>query len=468
MSAQERTPDPAAPLSSQGQGGEPPGVLGDFRWQALFQRSSDPIFLLNRQRRLLFVNHAWEELTGIPLAEARGLACLRRKPVPEDPRDVVVRALCCPPKEVMEGGPGRTRRPLPPGIGSARWWDIDFLPFRSDIGLLFIIAKITPTAAASANKSAPLPEKLIALRENLARSYSLDQLAGEHPSSTRLREQVRLAGRSCVPVLLTGEAGTGKEWIARTIHYHSSLREGSFVSLDCARLPAKLLEASLLGPNSLGKMFNRTVYLREPASLSLDLQLRLSRLVEVSQDNSHQRFIAGMAPSANHDVTNGGISPDLLNALSILQIAIPPLRERKADIALLVERFLARFHGELEHVITGLTAPALEVLNEYAWPGNLRELRDVILAAAAATTTDQIDVGHLPEALRSSLRLERTAGPVHSTPLPLDKILEEVERRLITQALRKSKGNRSVAAEQLSIWRARLQRRIETLGIETK
>src|SRR5947207_315889 len=116
-------------MSASGPSPESPSPSGggaDFRWQALFQHAGEPLFLLNRRRRILFVNKAWELLTGLPAALARGQVCRRRARAAGDPADVVIRSLCCPPPEVLEGRPGRVRRPAP--ARKDVWWDIDFLP----------------------------------------------------------------------------------------------------------------------------------------------------------------------------------------------------------------------------------------------------------------------------------------------------------------------------------------------------
>src|SRR5437773_2821570 len=136
----------------------------DFRWQALFQRAREPVFLLNPRRRILFVNRAWEELTGVSAAEARGLQCLRRSSLPQDPWDVVIRAVCCPPQEVLQGKPGRARRLVPRTDSTPRWWDVEFLPLHEQAGLLCVLGKITPLPQEEAAPQPPLPEKLVALR----------------------------------------------------------------------------------------------------------------------------------------------------------------------------------------------------------------------------------------------------------------------------------------------------------------
>src|SRR6266849_3353409 len=154
----------------------------DFRWQALFQRAGEPFFILNRRRRILFVNRAWEELTGLSAAEARGLACLRRPPEPQDPWDVVIRAACCPPPEVLHGKPGRTRRLVPRADTTPRWWDVEFLPLQDTGGLLCVLGKITPLAPNETASRPPLPEKLVTLRMRTAQRYGLEQLASNLPA----------------------------------------------------------------------------------------------------------------------------------------------------------------------------------------------------------------------------------------------------------------------------------------------
>src|SRR5437868_2649677 len=148
----------------------------DFRWQALFQRAAEPFFVLNRRRRILFVNRAWEELTGVSAAEARGLQCLRRPSLPQDPWDVVIRAVCCPPQEVLHGKPGRARRLVPQADTAPRWWDVEFLPLHQKEGLLCVLGKIRPLPCEEVAPRPPLPEKLVALRERTAQRYGFEQL----------------------------------------------------------------------------------------------------------------------------------------------------------------------------------------------------------------------------------------------------------------------------------------------------
>src|SRR5437588_549012 len=185
------------PSDPPGQAPEPDAATAP-RWQLFFRRAADPLYLLNRRRELLFVNGAWEELTGFPFAAV--------------PRQAVT-----------------TGQPLPP--------------------------------------------RLIVLREQTAQAYGIEHFPAESPAQRRLLEQVRLAGLVDAPVLLVGEAGTGKQWLARTIHRQGKARERTFALVDCARLPAAALPGVLFGePGLCRRAHVGTVYLREPARLPRELQ----------------------------------------------------------------------------------------------------------------------------------------------------------------------------------------------------
>jgi transcriptional regulator with AAA-type ATPase domain len=462
MAGADRSPDSPAPPPPANAPPPAPADAHDFRWQALFQRSTEPFFVLNRRRRILFVNQAWENLTSLPALEARGLVCVRRPPTTSDPWDVTIRSLCCPPPEASKGKPCRSRRLVPGMKGGARWWDFDFLPLHDANGLLCILGKITIVAGAEPAEAPPLPEKLIALREGVRERYSLDQLAGSAPALQRIVEQVRLASQSHSPVLIQGEPGTGKRWVARTIHYQGLLAEGPFVALDCASLPSAALAAVLFGaprPAEQG-----TLYLREPSRLPREVQAQLCDLL--GESGSGQRLMAGCSVDLQEEVRNGRLLEELHCALSPLVITLPSVRERQADLPMLVERLLERASAVRESPVKRLTEEAWEVVRAHSWPGNLRELYSVLQAACLRAQGDQIDAGHLPASLRLAVRLDGTPTAAAETALPLDQLLEQAERRLIVLALRKAGGNRSRAAELLAIWRPRLLRRMEALGIE--
>jgi DNA-binding NtrC family response regulator len=378
---------------------------------------------------------------------------------------VVVRALCCPPPEILRGQAGRNRRLVPGTAATARWWDVEFLPLHDERGLQCLLGKIT-VVPQNAPVTAPLlPEKLVALREARGQQYALAQLTSSLPAYQRITDQVRLASRSSVPVLILGEPGTGKQWIARTIHELGAER-GAFVALDCARLPARALTALLVGDNrhQLG-LRRATCYLKEPQHLPRDLQVRLCQVLADDSDPDSPRAVAAMSGDPAEEIKAGRIVEELYCALGTLTIVLPPLRDRLADLPVLVERFLKRGSQAQQRAAKGLTAEAWEMLRAYTWPGNLRELYAALQVAVQQTSQERIDAAHLPGAVRLAVRMAETPGAEEEKKLSLDRFLEEAERRLIRLALRRAKGNRSRAAELLEVWRPRLLRRMEALGI---
>ena len=434
---------------------------GTFRWRAFFRRAAEPLFVLDRRQRLLFVNAAWEALTGVPASDALRLVCRRPRPAgADDPPQAVVEHALTPPPEARRGATTRVRRLLP-GRDGRRWWDVDFFPLRQAGKMegVLILGRITPVAVEESAAAAPLPERLVALRERMTQRYGPDLLTGAGSAMRRLTEQVRLAAQTTVPVLLVGEPGTGKQTLARFIHYQGPARERPFGAIDCARLPTSALEEILFG--SFYAHFG-TVYLREPSRLPRDLQLKVSARL---QDAAGPRLIAGCGADPLQEVRAGRLIEELYASLAVLTVSLPPLRERTADLPALVDRLLEALQrgrrtarravgpgrvgspsgpyvaGQPARVVRGAVRGASP-----CWRGAHHGRRPARVAAAAATH------GGAP-----GRRPER--------PLPLDALLEQAERRLIEMALERAGGKKHRAAEILAIWRARLIRRMKALGI---
>ena len=375
-------PDPT-PAEAAAPAGRKP-LAATFRWQAFFGRTADPVFVLDRRRRLLFVNAAWESLTGIAAGDAHRLVCRRPRPAgPGDPPHAVVEHALTPPPEVRQGTMMRVRR-LPPGNDPAgRWWDVDFLPLRTtgEKAAVFILGRITSGAVEAVSPAVPLPERLLALRERRTQHFGPELLSDTSPALRRLAEQVRLAVRTTAPVLLVGEPGVGKRTLARLIHYQSQQRERPFALLDCARLPSDAPADVLFG----GRPAFGAIYLHEPSRLPRDLQLRLCELVHTAEEEdagaSFPRLLAGCGVDPAEEVRAGRMLDELYSALAVLTLYVPPLRERRADLPALVDRLLQRCNSEGGPPIHGLSADAWEVVRDYAWPGNLRELYAVLSSA---------------------------------------------------------------------------------------
>jgi transcriptional regulator with PAS, ATPase and Fis domain len=436
-----------------------PGV-SEFGWQSLFQCSRQPLFLLDHQRRILLVNQAWESLTGLPGCQVRGQCAEPGVP------DAVLRALT-PPVEVLDGRPARARR-LIAGLDLARsCWDIDFFPLSNENDSFWILGRINPVNLDPASGPLVLSERLVALRDWASQQYRIDLLGADGPSLRQVADQVRLVAQNRVPVLLVGEPGTGKQWLARTIHHHGPNREKPFAALDCAHLPPEALTAVLFGDGPGSKAAYGTLYLKEPGSLPRDLQSRLSLHLNSGETTrpTAPRWIAGSTVELEEEVRQGRLLEELRCSLSTVVIRLPPLRDRPADLPLLAEQLLERGDNKDGRKVSGLTPAAWELMRAHRWPGNLRELYAVLTAALAHAAGEFIDVIDLPPSLRRAARLEQTLDAKDPRPLPLDRLLEEAERRLILLALERTRGHKARAADLLEIPRPRLFRRMKALGL---
>jgi transcriptional regulator with PAS, ATPase and Fis domain len=440
-----------------------------FRWQAFFQRSRDALFVLNHQCRLLFVNTAWERLVGLACAEVRGRACRRQRPVGAeiaDPdqrnRKILAHALT-PPPEVLAGHAARTRRLLPGGPLDRRWWDVEFLPFTdADGSLLGILGRILPVTHDPDKPPLNLPERLVTLRERSLQRPSIDWLGTASPALRRVADQVRLAASVRVPVLFVGEAGTGKQTLARIVHALSPGRERSLAVLDCERLPQGVLADLLFGPAGLASHGVETIYLREPGRLPAELQSRLVEGYSASPAGAGPRLLAGCREPLK---PGGPILEALAGILGTLVVPVPPLRERRDDLLRLIESCLERLAERDGKLVVEVSPEALALLRDHSWPGNVRELLEALSTARERASGERIEAGNLPSSVRLPQLLNRTVAPPVAGSLPLDTLLEQAERRLIELALERAAGNKMRAADLLGIPRERLWRRIKALGI---
>jgi transcriptional regulator with PAS, ATPase and Fis domain len=427
-------------------------------WGSLFQNAIDPVYLLSRRRQLRFANRAWESLTGRTFEAFRGAFCLPRKKKGSGPVRALLQALA-PPPEAIDGRPRTVRRPAPPGRAGPPWWDITFVPLCDTDGLTGIFGFIRVVGqTAEAKGIGQLPGNLAALRHQAIERYSFDVLPCSAPVMARVAAQARLAASLKIPVWIQGEAGTGKEFLARVIHFQSDARERVFLAVDCAGLQPFLLKNVLFGHLGLAEQGLGTIFLKDPGALSRDLQAEL--LDWLDENDDPPRIMVGSAQSPDADVQAGRLVSEFVTAFNAFEIRLPPLRHRLEDLPDLVNRFIDR--GMKSDVNPpDVAVDGLAIIARHSWPGNLRELRAAVRVATAAADGQRIEARHWPLYVRA---------PVSAAPAPdgpkLDEVLETVEARLIRLALRKAKGNKSEAADQLGVPRARLLRRIEYLKIE--
>ena len=435
-----------------------PADSSGFAWRAFFHQSATPIFVLGKSRRLRYANPAWEKLAGVKLAEALGMVCSQRR------HSTPLASALAPTPEALAGRPDRARRPAPPGRNGPPWWDVTFAPLAGDggpreatsgpakagdalFGFVGFIAVVGEPVPAAARK---VPPSVAALRDRRATHFSPDLLAGESLASARLVAQTRLAAQLSAPVWIVGEVGSGKETVARVVHHTSALRDRAFVAIDCAGLQPYLIESLLFGHGGLSASDRLgTVYLKEPRALPRDMQ---QRLADHFTEPTSARLVCGSERTAQAAVATGELVPAFQTSLSAFELHVPPLRERLEDIPRIATRLLNRT----------IDPAALAVLRGYSWPSNLREFVDVLHEAAGEGRTGPILREHLPYELRLKAGLLRT-GPPKS--LNLDAILEAVEKRIIQLALRKANNHQTEAAELLGVFRAKLWRRLDALGI---
>ena len=267
-------------------------------------------------------------------------------------------------------------------------------------------------------------------------------------------------------VCIQGENGTGKELIAQALHYSGSRRDRPFVTLDCATIPEGLMESYLFGhirgaftgaistrPGVFAQAHTGTLFIDEIAELSPHLQAKLLRVIQSREftmvGGTHPqrvdvRILTATNQDLRHSVLRGPFREDLYYRIAVVHIDLPPLRERKEDIPLLVAHFLRRLAGEYQKDIRGLTARAMEALVAYSWPGNVRQLENWIEQAVVLADQDLIDIEHFP-----SFRREGAARPLPITPSGLE--LREVEKWYVLDTLEQTHWNRSKAAKLLGI-----------------
>lgn len=427
-------------------------VPDDFRWQSFFQHSAEPLFLLNRRRRLLFANRAWETLTGLTVVHTRGKTAKRRPwTAASEPWEWVLATLV-PPAEVWRNEMVQVRRRFPGP--RAAWWEIAFLPILGRDEVLGVLGKIR--ALETPATPVALPEKLVALKHRFGRDNEPRSLLGDTPAQIRLREQLQLAGQSRTPVFFWGPSASENHEIARRLHGSGSTREASFARLSCQLLPPGAI-ANWLQQVARKTSMIGTAYFEDVDRLPAEIQQQLQEVIGTLED-SGPRWLASATAAPHEAIAAGRLTSELGCRLSVLTIAVPGLDECTACLKEIVDKSLERANELNGAKVKNLSVEAWDVVRAHAWPGQFAELDAVLREACGRATGETIESEHLPFYLR--------AQPTPSLQkLPLDELLEKTERRLIGVALDRSEGNKTRAAEMLGIWRARLIRRMAALGL---
>jgi DNA-binding NtrC family response regulator len=327
-------------------------------------------------------------------------------------------------------------------------------------------------------REASLRREVVRLRKEVHREYSFHQILGKSKPMREVFDLIRRVADSATNVLISGESGTGKELVAKAIHYNSSRRDAPFVPVNCAAIPDALLESELFGhlkgsftdaKTDKRGLFEEasggTLFLDEISELPLMLQAKLLRAIqerEIRRVGATKsipvdlRIIAATNLALADEVKQKRFREDLFYRLNVIEIRLPPLRERREDIPLLVDAFLRKCADSSKKPLQGITEAALALLVDYGWPGNVRELENVIERAVTLARGEKIVPDDLPPAIAGARGERRVVDEAAERTLPL----QEVEREYILRILDKTGGNKYQAAQILGIDRKTLYRKL--------
>ncbi|MBB3102413.1 sigma-54-dependent transcriptional regulator [Azomonas macrocytogenes] len=326
-----------------------------------------------------------------------------------------------------------------------------------------------------------------ALRLHISTSQTDNRLLGESPPMKTLRKQIAKLARSLAPVYISGESGTGKELVARMIHEQGPRATGAFVPVNCGAIPSELMESEFFGHKKgsfTGATEDKqglfqtatggTLFLDEVADLPLPMQVKLLRAIQekaVRAIGGQQevtvdvRILCATHKDLAQEVDAGRFRQDLYYRLNVIELPVPPLRERREDISLLTQAILRRLAEETGSTPTRLLPEALQKLQHYRFPGNVRELENMLERACTLCEDGQIKLGDLRFADSPTQKLsgsESTLAQVDN----LEDHLEDIERKLIMQTLEETRWNRTAAAQRLGLSFRSMRYRLKKLGLD--
>ena len=312
-------------------------------------------------------------------------------------------------------------------------------------------------------------------------------IVGQSPSLRATLDIIRQAAPSSATVLLLGESGTGKEMFARALHEHSPRAQMPFVPINCAAIPETILESELFGyergaftgatqrkEGRIERAQQGTLFLDEIGELTPSVQVKLLRFLQEGEierlgGNSTIKVDCRVVAATNQDlatrVREQKFREDLFYRLNVIQVVLPPLRDRVEDVPILADHFIARYSAKNQKPVRALTRDALQAMESYPWPGNVRELEHAIERAVVLSRGSEIELTDLPESVRGGGAAARAgmAGAIEGRTLtvPLGTTMEEIELRVIRETLRQTKGDKNLAAQLLGIAARTIYRKLE-------
>ncbi len=432
--------------------------------EAILESISDGVFTVDMNWCISSFNRAAEEITGVPREDAMGRRCSE-----------VFRSSMCGEDCALQ----RTLKNGKPVIGQAGYI-IDADGERIPISVSTAVLRETDgTVIGGAETFRDLSE-VEALRQELKGKSTAGDLSSQSPLMQRVLEVLPAVAVSPSTVLIQGETGTGKERLARTIHDLSARRKGPFVGINCGALPDTLLESELFGykagaftgankdkPGRFAMAKGGTLFLDEIGEVSPALQVRLLRVLQertyeplgaTRSETSDVRVIVATNRDLAEQVKQGDFREDLYYRVNVVRIELPPLRRRKEDIPSLVDQFINRFNRLQQRSVQGISTDTLSLLMAHDWPGNIRELENVIERAFILCHEGQISIGHLPEELTAR-------GLSAGGDMSVQSAHDILDAQALQSALERNNFNRLAAAKDLGVHKTTLFRRMKKLGI---
>ncbi len=425
---------------------------------------ADGVFTVDEDRRITCFNRAAEIITGVPRTEAIGQHCF----------DVLHGSRCeeqCALQETI-----RTGRP----VVCQGCYIVNAQGQSVPISISTALLRDREGRVIGGVETFRDLSEIERLRKELAQTYTFQDIVARSKPMRDVLEMIPRIADSPTTVLITGESGTGKELVARAIHDLSPRREKPFVAINCSALPDTLLESELFGykagaftdarqdkPGRFAAAEGGTIFLDEIGDVSPAMQAKLLRVLQeriyeplgsVEPVRADVRVIAATNQNLEQWVRDGKFRQDLYYRINVMRLKLPPLRERRGDLPLLVEHFVSKFNAMQGKNITGISQRAMLLLMQHDYPGNARELENIIEYAFVLCPGGLIEMYHLPGELREGSSGEASEGIG-------DVALQEMEVMHITETLRRHGGNRDTAAKALGIHRATLFRKIKSLDI---
>ncbi len=451
--------------------------------QQLIDKIPIGILIVDKSYRVVQMNRALEAITGISATSAKGLPCYH----------VLRSSLCvkdCPirnrqgafePVSVETDLIDRSRELIPVNINAAPLKDL-----QENVALYLETV-----------------EDLRSIRdldEKVSHAFSFANIVGRSAAMEKIYQILPILAQSDSSVLITGETGTGKDLVAEALHQASNRSKGPFIKINCGALPENLLESELFGhqkgaftgatenkPGRFRLAHNGTLYLTEIGDLPLTLQVKLLTFLDdqviyplgsTSGFQANVRVVAGTHRNLEQMVNEGRFRKDLLFRLNVVRMHLPPLRNRDGDLQLLLDHFVHTLNSRFQKKIAGFSKRAMKILNQYSFPGNVRELQNIVEYAANICETKQIEPEHLPtyildldasDADMSSLSepdsTDRMIPSGESLDTANQKNWSSMEKQMIMNALLDTGGRRNETAEKLGWGRSTLWRKMKKHGL---